>query len=73
MSHNRAFIALFLCSFWSAGAALPAAGQSRFGQILDAKLDADGNPAIAKVSRAVYEHFARLARSSEIGRVVSDK
>jgi beta-lactamase class A len=37
------------------------------------KRDADGNPAIAKVSRAVYEHLARLARSSPIGRVVSDK
>ena len=37
------------------------------------KHDADGNPAIAKVSRIVYEHLARLARSSEIGRVVSDK
>lgn len=37
------------------------------------KRDADGNPAIARVSRIVYEHVARLARSSEIGRVVSDK
>jgi len=37
------------------------------------KHDADGNPAIAKVSRIVYEHLARLARSNEIGRVVSDK
>jgi len=37
------------------------------------KHDADGNPVIAEVSRIVYEHFARLARSSEIGRVVSDK
>jgi beta-lactamase class A len=37
------------------------------------KRDADGNPAITKISRAVYEHFARLARSSEIGRVVSEK
>lgn len=37
------------------------------------KRDADGNPAIARVSRAVYEHLSRLARSSEIGRVVSDK
>jgi beta-lactamase class A len=40
MSHHRAFIALLLCSFWGAGAALPAAGQSRFGQVLDAKLAA---------------------------------
>ena len=37
------------------------------------KRDADGNAAIAKVSKIVYEHLARLARSSEIGRVVSDK
>ena len=37
------------------------------------KRDADGNPAIAELSRIVYEHVARLARSSEIGRVVSDK
>lgn len=37
------------------------------------KRDADGNPAIARISRIVYEHVARLARSSGIGRVVSDK
>lgn len=37
------------------------------------KRDADGNPAIARISRLVYEHVSRLARSSEIGRVVSDK
>lgn len=37
------------------------------------KRDADGNPAIARISRIVYEHVARLARSSEIGRIVSDK
>jgi beta-lactamase class A len=37
------------------------------------KRDADGNAAIAEVSRTVYGHLARLARSSEIGRVVSDK
>ncbi len=37
------------------------------------KHDADGNPAIAKISRLAYEHFSRLERSSEIGRVVSDK
>lgn len=37
------------------------------------KRDADGNPAIARISRIVYEHVARLARSSDIGRIVSDK
>jgi beta-lactamase class A len=37
------------------------------------KRDADGNQAIAAVSRIVYEHISRLARSSAIGRVVSDK
>lgn len=37
------------------------------------KRDADGNPAIARISRLVYEHFSRLERSSEYGRVVSDK
>jgi beta-lactamase class A len=37
------------------------------------KLDGDGNPAIAGISRLAYEHFSRLERSSEIGRVVSDK
>lgn len=37
------------------------------------KRDGDGNPAIARISRLVYEHVSRLARSSEIGRVVSDK
>ncbi len=37
------------------------------------KRDSDGNPAIAKISRLAYEHFSRLERSSEIGRVVSDK
>jgi beta-lactamase class A len=37
------------------------------------KRDADGNPAIATVSRIVFEHISRLARSSGIGRVVSDK
>ncbi len=37
------------------------------------KRDADGNASISRVSRIVYEHIARLARSSEIGRVVSDK
>ena len=37
------------------------------------KRDADGNPAIARISQLVYEHVSRLARSSDIGRVVSDK
>ncbi len=37
------------------------------------KRDADGNPAIALISRLAYEHFSRLERSTEIGRVVSDK
>ena len=37
------------------------------------KRDADGNPAIARISRLAFEHFSRLERSSEIGRVVSDK
>ncbi|MBE3129379.1 MAG: serine hydrolase, partial [Acidobacteria bacterium] len=37
------------------------------------KRDTDGNPVIAKISRLAFEHFARLERSSEIGRVVSDK
>lgn len=37
------------------------------------KRDGDGNPAIAAISRLVYEHFSRLERSSEYGRIVSDK
>jgi beta-lactamase class A len=37
------------------------------------KRDADGNPAIAAISKLAYEHFSRLERSSEYGRVVSDK
>jgi len=37
------------------------------------KRDADGNQAITRISRLAYEHFLRLERSSEIGRVVSDK
>jgi len=28
---------------------------------------------MAKISRLAFEHFSRLERSSEIGRVVSDK
>ncbi len=37
------------------------------------KRDADGNAAIEEVSRTVYGHISRLARSSPIGRVVSDR
>jgi beta-lactamase class A len=37
------------------------------------KNDAAGNPAIAAVAKLVYEHFSRLQRSSEYGRVVSEK
>lgn len=37
------------------------------------KRDGDGQAAIARISKIVYEHLARLARSSEIGRIVSDK
>jgi beta-lactamase class A len=37
------------------------------------KHDADGNPAITGISRLAFEHFSRLERSSEIGRVVSEK
>lgn len=37
------------------------------------KKDADGDPVIAQISRLAYEHFSRLERSSEYGRVVSDK
>ena len=37
------------------------------------KHDADGNQAITRISRLAYEHFSRLERSSEIGRIVSDK
>jgi len=37
------------------------------------KRDADGNPAITRIARLACERFSRLERSSEIGRVVSDK
>ncbi len=37
------------------------------------KRDTDGNPAITRISRLAYEHFSRLERSSEYGRVVSEK
>jgi beta-lactamase class A len=37
------------------------------------KRDADGNPAIAAVSRLAFEHFLRLRRSTDLGRVVSMK
>jgi len=35
--------------------------------------DGAGNPAIAAVSRLAFEHFLRLKRSSDLGRVVSMK
>lgn len=35
--------------------------------------DKDGNPAIAAISKLAYEHFSRLARSSEYGRVISER
>ncbi|HEX9203908.1 MAG TPA: serine hydrolase, partial [Vicinamibacteria bacterium] len=35
--------------------------------------DADGEAAIREVSAAVYDTFARLARSSDLGRVISEK
>ena len=35
--------------------------------------DADGEAAIREVSAALYETFDRLARSSELGRVISEK
>ncbi len=37
------------------------------------KRDSDGDPAIARISRLAWEHFSRLERSSEYGRIVSDK
>ncbi|MET0552217.1 MAG: serine hydrolase [Vicinamibacteria bacterium] len=37
------------------------------------KRDADGEEAIRQVSAAVYETFDRLARSSDLGRVISDR
>jgi len=37
------------------------------------KRDGDGNPAITAVSRLAFEHFLRLKRSSDLGRVVSMK
>jgi beta-lactamase class A len=37
------------------------------------KNDAAGNPAIAAIAKLVTEHFSRLQRSSEYGRVVSEK
>jgi hypothetical protein len=35
--------------------------------------DEDGEAAIRAISAALYETFDRLARSSEFGRVISDK
>jgi beta-lactamase class A len=37
------------------------------------KRDADGEEAIRQVSAAVYETFDRLARSSELGRIISER
>lgn len=37
------------------------------------KRDGDGDPAIAAASRLAFEHFLRLKRSSDLGRVVSMK
>ena len=37
------------------------------------KRDADGEGAIREISAAVYETFDRLARSSEHGRIISEK
>jgi beta-lactamase class A len=37
------------------------------------KNDSLGNTAIAGISKIAYEHFRRLARSSEYGRVISEK
>lgn len=37
------------------------------------KRDADGDPAIAQISRLVFEHYSRLERSSEYGRIVSER
>jgi beta-lactamase class A len=37
------------------------------------KREHDGNDAIAKIARAVYEYFDRLGRSSEYGRIVTER
>jgi len=33
----------------------------------------DGNSVIRKIGRLVYEHFDRLERSSEYGRIISER
>ena len=35
--------------------------------------DADGEAAIREISAALYETFDRLARSSDLGRIISEK
>ena len=35
--------------------------------------EAEGEAAIAELSAAIYDTFDRLARSSEYGRIVSDR
>ena len=35
--------------------------------------DADGEAAIREISAALYEAFDRLARSSDLGRIISEK
>jgi len=35
--------------------------------------DADGEAAIREISAALYEVFDRLARSSDLGRIISEK
>ena len=35
--------------------------------------EADGEAAIAELSAAIYDTFDRLARSSEYGRIISDR
>jgi beta-lactamase class A len=37
------------------------------------KREHDGNDAIAKIAGAVYEYFDRLGRSSEYGRIVTER
>jgi hypothetical protein len=37
------------------------------------KQDADGEAAISEISAALFETFDRLARSSDLGRVISEK
>ena len=37
------------------------------------KREADGDAAIAELSAAIYSTFDRLARSSEYGRIISER